>query len=270
MQSVYTIFFNREDEVIPLRYCNGYSHAEELLDSVTDNFMKTYYTGLPRKTCDITLQKSEDSSNIVSQIYTDASFPAGIVFVRKRYDVVVYQKTCVSGLVRNTYNVKCLGRIGVMAQQYALSEQHTQLIDSLRATNTRQEQLIAQQEIMIRRLEHDIMRLEGVCGKTAAELEELRQALAHPQTDVQVYEIPQPPVPPRAPNQIELRKMSVRPVVGELKTIFDNADDNTVASYFEGVKERSLSKRKKIASDDLAIDALIADLDSISISCHKL
>jgi len=262
--------------------------------------MKVYYTGLPRKTC-----KYEDGSNVTAfsaQLYADSTFPSGIVFVRKRYEAMVYEKTCVAGVLRNTYDVKFLGRIGVMAQQYALSEQHSQLIDSLRSTNASKDQLIAQQETMIRRLEYDVSKLEGTCAKSddakskyKERVVELERELADikatvPLVEVPLYAIPHPPKRPLT--EFQMKKNAARSFLGELNDLF--SDEGTLVSdYFKSVKESKKAAKKQtdcsnleidtiIAEtagaavkpqtehDDLTIAAMIADLDSIIVAPLKV
>ena len=174
MQSVYTIYFNNGDEVTPIRYCNGYSHAEELMENVATEFMKVNYTGRPRRIC-----KYEDSNveTFKAQLYKDASFPEGIVFVQKKFEATVYEKTFTPGYLGGTTTTKYLGRIGVIAQQYEIPPYVKQQIENQQQQIHAQSTVIAQQETTIHRQEQDLKRSDYQIVRIDLELEKLRDML---------------------------------------------------------------------------------------------
>lgn len=175
MQSVYTIYFNNGEEVTPLRYCNGYSHAEELMETVATEFMKVNYTGRPRRIC-----KYEEGSTVETfkaQLYKDATFPEGIVFVQKKHESTVYEKTFVPGYIGGTTTVKCLGRISVMAQQYEIPQYVKQQIENQQQQILSQNTVIVQQETTIRRQEQDLKRSDYQIAHNDIELDQLRDMI---------------------------------------------------------------------------------------------
>lgn len=176
MQSVYTIYFNNGEEVSPLRYCNGYSHAEELMESVATEFMKINYTGRPRRIC-----KYEEGSNaetFKAQLYKDATFLEGIVFVQKKYESTVYEKTFTPGYLGGTTTTKYLGRIGVMAQQYEIPPYVKQQIENQQQQIISQSTVINQLETTIRRQEQDLKRSDYLIARNDVELDQLRDMLS--------------------------------------------------------------------------------------------
>lgn len=174
MHSVYTIYFNNGEEVMPLRYCNGYSHAEELMENVATEFMKVHYTGRSRRIC-----KYEDSNadTFKAQLYKDSTFPEGIVFVQKKYEATVYEKTFTPGYLGGSTNTKYLGRIGVLAQQYEIPLYVKQQIENQQQQLTAQSTVIAQQETTIRRQEQDLKRSDYQIARSDVELDQLRDML---------------------------------------------------------------------------------------------
>jgi hypothetical protein len=174
MQSVYTIYFNNGEEVTPLRYCNGYSHAEELINNVATEFMKVYYTERPHKIC-----KYEGSNAEIfkAQLYKDTTFPEGIVFVQKKFEATVYEKTFTPGYLGGTIMTKYLGRIGVMAQQYEIPLYIKQQIENQQQQLMAQSTIITQQESTIRRQELDIKRSDYQIARCDIDLEQLRDML---------------------------------------------------------------------------------------------
>lgn len=164
MQSVYTIYFNNGEEVTPLCYCNGYSHAEELMENVANEFMKINYTGRPLKIC-----KYEEGSTVdlfLKQLYKDASFPEGIVFVQKKHEATVYEKTVSPGYLGVNIISKRIGCVGVMSQQYEFPLYLKQQL-----------QLITQQETIIKHLENDLKRADYQIARSDIELDQLRDML---------------------------------------------------------------------------------------------
>lgn len=175
MQSVYTIYFNNGGEVVPLRYCNGYSHAEELMESVAADFMKVNYTGRPRRICKY--EEGSTAETFKAQLYKDTTFPEGIVFVQKKYESTVYEKTFTPGYLGGTTATKYLGRIGVMAQQYEIPPYVKQQIENQQQQITSQSTVITQQDTTIRRQEQDIKRSDYQIARSDVELEQLRNML---------------------------------------------------------------------------------------------
>jgi hypothetical protein len=175
MQSVYTIYFNNGEEIAPLRYCNGYSHAEELMESVYIEFMKINYTGRPCRIC-----KYEEGSNaeiFKAQLYKDNTFSEGIVFVQKKYESTVYEKTFTPGYLGGTTTTKYLGRIGVIAQKYEIPTYVKQQIDNQQQQIMSQSTIITQQENIIKRYAQDLQRSDYQIARNDVEIDRLRTML---------------------------------------------------------------------------------------------
>lgn len=269
MQSVYTIYFNNGEDVTPIRYCNGYSHAEELMDGTINDFMKLYYTGLPRKTVDLN-KNNEDVAIFSSQLYADGAFPNGVCFVRKRHNAMVYEKTCVIGVLRNSYAVKFLGRIGVIAQAYTISEKDQQIIDSLNLSHSRKDHLLSQQEQMIHRQDVELARMQFVSGRSDEELDQLRANVAKLSSELERAnaeieylsstrgDTPKVHVPlaPKRPTELSLKNKAISPVLDELKERFAKG---------------TLLKKVRILCDDLELDRMISEINSLAIfNEHKI
>jgi len=245
MQSVYTIFYNTGNDVSHLRYCNGYSHAEELMESVAEDFMKLNYTGVPRKIC-----KYDDNVDTCIKLNADKSFPEGIVFVQKKYEMTIYKKTILPGKVYNSSEVKYLGRFGVMAQQQELSEHQRMVLESLREQLFHKEQLLNQQEQLIRRQELEISRLDRQCGKLNEEIGQLQVDKWYSAATGTVN------MPNTRPPKTVLNKQNetITPVLNELKNAFAN---NSLL-----LKSR---KVKKPPSTDDVLEQLIFEISEMEV-----
>lgn len=171
MQSIYTIYYNSGDDVTPLRYCDGYTHAEELLEGVAGDFMKLYKGDLPHRVVKYT--EGDNADTYSAKLYKDATFTQGVCFVRKKYEATMYEKNCTVGTVYNTYSVKYIGRLGVMAQQYVTPTQQVQLIDGLRSQVLHKEQLLNQQNLQMKRQDAELRRLEKTIERTETETDRL-------------------------------------------------------------------------------------------------
>lgn len=176
MQSIYTIYFNNGDEVTPLRYCNGYSHAEVLMNDVAAEFMKINYTGRPHRICKY--EEGSTAETFKAQLYKDATFPEGIVFVQKKYEATVYEKTFTPGTIYGgTTATRYLGRIGVIAQQYEVAPHIKQQIETLQQQLQAQSTVIYQQEATIRRQEENIKRSDYLIARSDVDIAQLHDML---------------------------------------------------------------------------------------------
>lgn len=290
MQSIYTIYYNSGEDVTPLRYCDGYTHAEELLEAVAADFMKLYKGDLPHRVVKYT--EGDNVDTFTAKLYKDATFTHGVCFVKKKYEATMYEKICTVGTVYNTYSVKYLGRLGVMAQQYVTPTQQVQLIDGLRSQVLHKEQLLNQQDLQMKRQDAELKRLEKtiertetetdrlnaivdnydrentrlrkVEGEQATEIGRLQVELAMRTAEVENFsvnrrytedtDVPRVPTPPRRPTELSIKNNSIAPVLDELKAKF--------AQIIEGNAMSLLSK--KTAADDIAIDKLIDEIDKMS------
>jgi len=246
MQSVYTIFYN-DGDVSHIRYCNGYSHAEQLMSSVVEDFMKMHYTGLPRKICKY---EGYDGEEFCAKLYKDSTFTNGLVFVQKKFEMTVYEKKILPGKVYNSYSVNYLGRFGVIAQQQEISEHTSMLIESLRTQITHKDQLLNQQEQLIRRQELEITRLEGQCCKLNEEIGQMQ---------VSQWYSPSKEVSPlrAAPKTVlKIQNETIAPVLDELKNAFSNK-----SALLKTFKKKKLSKK----SNDATLDKLIREIDDIKM-----
>ena len=282
MQTTYTIYFIRNSaEVVPLRFCNSYSHAEELMESVLADFVKLNYTGYPYK-----LYRQEEGTVFSNVLHADKAFTNGIVFAKKRHEAEVYEKICNSGYVVTTHTVKFLGRIGVLIQQQELPATTMQLIESLRSQIAGKNSIIAREEQMIQRYESELNQLQNTVSFLRTKLEnreakidrleitvhdledriseideekhgllkrneELEQLVHVADVANETGEVFTIPNPPRRPNEITIRKESIRPVLDELKAKFAN-------------NEKILKKHKKSTITDADIDDLIADIEGLT------
>lgn len=274
MQSIYTIYYNSGDDVTPLRYCDGYTHAEQLLEAVAADFMKLYKGDLSHR---IVKYTEGDNVNIFSnKLYKDTTFNQGVCFVQKKYEATMYEKICTVGTVYNTYSVIYLGRLGVMAQQYVTPTQQVQLIDGLRSQVLHKEQLLNQQDLQMKRNEAELKRLEKTIERGEAESERLnaiidnydrenvrlRSNIARFPVDYPEFssvvpnepDIPRVPAPPRPPTLLSIKNKSLTPVLDELKAKFAKIDGNAI----------SLLSKKSVYTDDLAIDKLIDEINKMS------
>lgn len=292
MQSIYTIYYNSGEDVTPLRYCDGYTHAEELLEAVAADFMKLYKGDLPHRVVKYT--EGDNVDTFSTKLYKDATFTHGVCFVKKKYEATMYEKICTVGTVYNTYSVKYLGRLGVMAQQYVTPTQQVQVIDGLRSQVLHKEQLLNQQDLQMKRQNAELNRLEKTIERTANETERLNaivdnydrentrlrklekenaDEIARLQVEltmrnaeldnfsykcqltdpVDTLEVPRVPAPPRPPTEHSIKKQSIAPVLEELKTKFAQIVDGNTMSLLS----------KKTAADNIAIDKLIAEIDNM-------
>jgi hypothetical protein len=221
------------------------------MPSVSEEFMKMHYTGLPRKICKY---EGDGAEEFCTKLYKDATFTNGLVFVQKKFEMTVYEKTVLPGKVYNSYAVRYLGRFGVIAQQQELSE-HTQLlIDSLRTQLSHKDQLLNQQEQLIRRQELEVTRLEGQCGKLNDEIGQMQVTQWYSPTN----EVSQPI---RAPPKtiLKLQNETISPVLDELRNAF--ANNAALLKPRKPVKKKKLSRN----SDDAALDKLIQEIEDIKM-----
>lgn len=283
MQSVYTIFYNTGNDVSHLRYCNGYTHAEELMEEVVGDFMKINYTGLPRKIC----KYMDDANTFSAKLYADATFPNGLVFVQKKYEATIYEKTAIVGTFRTSYDVQYIGRFGVLSQQQTMSEHQVQLLDSMRIQVSHKDQLLNQQEQLIRRQEMEIERLDGQCGKLDANKEqmilrlevEIQRMVEQCSTlNAEITQLQEDkyygPVgsavaaatPTKVPKTILIKQNeAIAPILDELKNAFAS---NTFLLKPKSarkaiIKPSQKTTPKKVANDDAAIDIMIKEIEDI-------
>lgn len=173
MISAYIVYFNNESDVVPIAMCENYTDAEKNFESITRDFVKIYYADADRnlkassptavepfhpvKICKYEENVNSSVSLAIPLLKSDISFPAGLIFVRKRYDACVYEKFCYPGTVYNSYVVKYIGRIGVIHQE--LNSQ-TEVFQRLKDVSDAQEEKIRKLEMENKRLEAENKRLE--------------------------------------------------------------------------------------------------------------
>lgn len=161
MQTVYTVYFTDGNVVTHLRHVENYTSACENFDETAKIFMKIMYN----EDIPYTIRKYEDKIIFEYILYKDTGFPKGIAFAKKLHDVCIYEKTCYAGKVYNTYDVKYIGRIGVLCQTQEIPVQQQKYIDSLKDQLFQKDTLLMQQEIAIERLKRDNERLEYLLSK---------------------------------------------------------------------------------------------------------
>lgn len=216
MESLYTIYFNSENEVIPLGFCNGYTHAEEIFENVTTkSFLKKHFslTGVTSVTTKI-CRYSENLSTAArakDTLKADISFPKGVVFVKKMHEATIYEK--------DFSGVKYLGRIAVLAQSFDSTK-----ISALEVSLKRAETLLVQQNTIIQNLVSEIERLERQTVGNPID-NTFKRAFGHfhvPTTsdfvqDQEAFVIPRAPKPP---TPFQAIKASQKPLIDELKEKF--------------------------------------------------
>jgi hypothetical protein len=275
---VYTIYFQTAEDVTPLRYCNGYSHAEELFESVCVDFMKVYYTGVPHKLVDSHKEKV-DVVAFPAALYADKVFNKGLVFLKKKHDFLVYEKVCNTGTFMNSYVVNYLGRIGVMAQTYKLSDAHQatldqqkSMIDTLQNACVQKDSMLAHQAKMIGRMDAEmeafndalrdkILQIDTLTSALQKAKDELTQANSEIEQHKLIQEVDilvEPLVAPRIPRitELSMKNNAITPVLEELKAKFEG-----------GITLRSKKAHPKIkkTDDDLELDRMLALLDEITL-----
>lgn len=301
MQSIYTIYYNSGEDVTPLRYCDGYTHAEELLEAVAADFMKLYKGDLPHRVVKYT--EGDNVDTFSTKLYKDATFTQGVCFVKKKYEATMYEKICTVGTVYNTYSVKYLGRLGVMAQQYVTPTQQVQLIDGLRSQVLHKEQLLNQQDLQMKRQDSELRRLEKTIERTETETDRLNAIVDNydrENTRLRKVEAEQASEIARIQVELTMRNVGVfeNENPAELENFSSNCLPNSTIDSSEvprvpapprpptefSIKKQSIAPvldelkakfaqivegnamsllSKKIANDDIAIDKLIAEIDQI-------
>jgi hypothetical protein len=199
MQSFYTVYFNDGASVVPLFYIDGYTAADEKFTDTASYFVKRFYPGdsrTPNSETPFIVKKYEEPAAFIATVYADYTFKKGIVFAKKMHEAVVYEKVHFPGKIRDSYEVKCVGRIGVLCQTQEMPEQDRSYIDGLKLQIDQRDKIVAQQELMIKRLEADVARLER---QVAAQTEqESPKFFANPLYDFSSSPVPVPPPPPVA------------------------------------------------------------------------
>lgn len=251
MESLYTIYFNNEQTVIPLGFCDGYTHAENIFESTTTkNFLKSHFalsgvTSISTKICRYseslsTAERARDALKV------DTSFPKGVIFVKKMHEATVYEK--------DFAGVKYLGRIAVLAQTFESAK-----INSLETSLKRTETLLAQQNLIIQNQQAEIERLklanplsityEKVFGKPSFFPAEISDVIE----EQEAFVIPRAPKPP---TPFQVIKASQKPLIEELKEKFASREN----LLHPPVKTASVLKKEASA-----MEALLEEIEKMGV-----
>ncbi|HMP28609.1 MAG TPA: hypothetical protein PKD85_03360 [Saprospiraceae bacterium] len=271
MQSLYTIYFNNGNDVIPLFYTKGYTSAEEDFEDTAKSFVKRFYS----EETPYSIRKYEEAVPFTTKVKADASFPSGIIFARKMHDACIYEKVCYPGKVYNGYDVKYIGRIGVLCQQHDPSTQYTEHINSLKSQIDQKDKMLAQQELIISRYEADIARLEKSKMCLEQTIDELKDM------DYPRYESAQIPDAPPLPTPVKPLKVSKFAKVGqitgdvlqELTALFKKKDEDGHNDLFEQicaeVEDADFTRHRK-EEDDKIFNQLISEIESLNYFTNPL
>lgn len=248
MENIYVTLFNSEADVIPLGFCSSYTHAEEIFDNTVKSFVKSFYALTGATSVAVKVCKYDDNiasaPKYISLFKTDASFPKGVIFVKKRHEATVYEKDAKS-------NVKYLGRIGVLALAVEISEQQRNKIELLEARLSLNATLISQQDLSLKRQNAEIARLERNLERNLEA--ERRGNAVHKSDDTAVAAVIEEVVIPRAPKPptpFQLLKTSQKPLIEELKEKF--------------AAKAQLLHHKKIQCDAAVLDTLVKEIEDMA------
>jgi hypothetical protein len=241
-QTFYIAYFNDGSDVTNLCFVNGYTHADESFSTIVNAFAKRYFS-LETPT---TIRKYEDISIFQPKIKSDYSFPSGLIFAKSKHEACVYEKTIFPGRTYNSYAVKYLGKIGVLAASQIIPEYQSQLLDSLKSQIQQKDQLIAQQDLLIRRQEAEISRLDS---KTSNFVYQIECGIP--------LDIPSViPEAPEAPKPLEIMKK-----IKENSLMAPFMDE-----LIQAVNNKTLKKREKDKICDNELDALLSEIDAVILS----
>lgn len=226
MFQIYTVYFNGEYEVIPIRMCKGYTHSCDIFEETTKEFVKKYNSD-SECTKAIKICKYEEGVNsgalLASSLYrNDTSFLQGYIFVKKGHEACVYEKTVILGTFYNSYLVKYLGRIGVLAQEIPFPD--------------------------------EMVRLQDLVEKMRGEITGLEQKLADYSFHTKEREESQQSfTSTRPPTEYQIKKNNMAPIFDELK--------NAVAAGHSFLKKRKHSRHQA----EQELDRLINDIESFCV-----
>lgn len=203
MQSLYTVYFNDGANVTPLFYIEGYTAADERFVDTARAFVRRFFPGSPEtQEVPFIIKKYEEPATFTAAVYADYNFKKGIVFAKKMHEAVVYEKIHYPGRIRDSYEVKCVGRIGVLCQTQEMPEQDRSYIDSLKIQIDQRDKIISQQENMIKRLEADVTRLERSSAPESPAF------VKNPLYDFSPIPVPPPPTPVPVPYQFKVNNFA--------------------------------------------------------------
>jgi hypothetical protein len=246
MLSVYSVYFNNEADVVVLASCENYSDVEKNFAKYAQHFVNYYYpdsatsnsAAHPVKICKY--EEGVNSSAVLASavVKSDVSFPKGLVFIKKKFEACVYEKTCYPGTVYNSYVVKYLGRIGVIMQEVP---GQTEVIQRLK-------DVADAQESKIRRLEADIKRLEAANAVLEKNAEDARSESTVVSAGVAVTKSSKP------------KNFPLRP---EFEAMAKNLAETGRPFGNTKYKVKRASPKKELSAND-ELNQIIAELDEIT------
>lgn len=223
---IYVAYFNNESEVVTLRFCDGYTHAEEIFQEICNDFVtfyaKEFKNGavLPTKICRYT--EGEISATFIPKLKADSTFKEGICFSRKKYEATVYEKLVLPGTVYNSYSVKYLGRISILSltldsknscDEYSL----TILKDTILA----KDRVISELEKKAIHQEYELQRLNAENSKLRKEIEDMvSQKTTEQYKNENISKIVTPSL-----EELQNKKADMYMVRKEIENLFGNSED---------------------------------------------
>lgn len=246
MLSVYSVYFNNEADVIVLSSCENYSDVEKNFAKYAQNFVNYYYPDSttsdpsvhPVKICKYEEGVNSSAALASAVVKSDVSFPKGLVFIKKKFEACVYEKTCYPGTVYNSYVVKYLGRIGVIMQETADQREVIQRLKDVADV----------QERKIRELEADIKRLEAANAVLEKNAEEARSGSTGVSAGVSVTK------------SAKVKSFPLRPAIEAMtKNLAETGRPFGTTKY----KVKRTTPRKKITADE-ELNEIISELDEIT------
>lgn len=249
MESLYTIYFNNEQTVIPLGFCDGYTHAENIFESTTTkSFLKSHFalsgvTSISTKICRYS-ESLSTAERAIDALKADTSFPKGVVFVKKMHEATVYEK--------DFAGVKYLGRIAVLAQTFESAK-----INSLETSLKRTETLLAQQNLIIQNQQAEIERLEKLTASNGVSAwNPMYASLPCPSDTIEEQEAFVIPRAPKPPTPFQVIKASQKPLIEELKEKFASREK----LLHSPVKTASVLKKEASA-----MEALLEEIEKMGV-----